>query len=113
MLGPVRFTHIETCAREVCRAFRLKDDIEDGVATLVSLDDILGSLRSELAEMTKVQTTGSEKTSKQKKQDYKDLLDSRDLARAKRLVTARENAIMSVKSSIQKAKDQSLPTMTT
>jgi hypothetical protein len=110
MLGPARFTHIETCAREVCRAFRLKDEIEESVATLISLDDILGSLRLELAEMSK--TTESDKAPKQKPQNYNNLLDSQDLARAKRLITARENAVKSVKSSIQKAKEQSL-TVTT
>ncbi|KAJ2965908.1 hypothetical protein NUW54_g13960 [Trametes sanguinea] len=49
MLGPARFDHIELCAREVCRTFRLKDDMATSIATLSSLDDILASLRAELA----------------------------------------------------------------
>ena len=52
MLGPVRFDHIETCAREVCHTFRLKDDMATSIATLTSLDDILASLRAELASLT-------------------------------------------------------------
>ena len=107
MLGPARFAHIETCAREVCHAFKIKDEIEDCVVTLTSLDDILVSLRAELAEL-RGETAGSDKpvVPTKKKQDYKDLVDGQDIARAKRLVTARENAIKSVKSSIQKEKQQ-------
>ena len=107
MLGPARFAHIETCAREVCHAFKIKDEIEDCVVTLTSLDDILVSLRAELAEL-RGETAVSDKpvVPTKKKQDYKDLVDGQDIARAKRLVTARENAIKSVKSSIAKEKQQ-------
>ncbi|KAI0691097.1 ribosomal protein S5 domain 2-type protein [Cytidiella melzeri] len=106
MLGPARFAHIETCAREVCHAFKVKDELEECVTTLLSLDDILDALRSELAELNEAQLTGTEKGPAKKKPDYKDLMDAQDIARAKRLVTAREKAIKSVKSSIQKAKDR-------
>lgn len=101
MLGPVRFTHIEDCTREVCQAFRTKDELEDCIATLGTLDDMLALLRSELAELNGTkQNTNSEA---KKKQDYKALLD---LSKAKRLVTARENSIKSVQASLLKAKEK-------
>ncbi|THH11824.1 hypothetical protein EW146_g7907 [Bondarzewia mesenterica] len=61
MLGPVRFMHIETCAREVCRAFRLQDEIEDHIATLQTLDDLLSDLRAQLSRLktSSSQTEGS------------------------------------------------------
>ncbi|KAJ3557456.1 hypothetical protein NM688_g1464 [Phlebia brevispora] len=103
MLGPVRFEHIENCAREVCHAFRIGDELEEQVATLRTLDDLLSMLRDELAELTgaKQKAAGGAK-----KHDYQALLDTQDLAKAKRLVTARENSIRSVKTSLSKAKDR-------
>ncbi|KAI0343668.1 ribosomal protein S5 domain 2-like protein [Trametopsis cervina] len=111
MLGPARFAHIETCAREVCHSFRVKDEIEERVSTLKTLDDLLASLRSELAALATPRDTenapaGSQKASSTKKVNYDDLMESLDLAKANRLVTARENAIKSVKNSINKAKTQ-------
>ena len=48
MLGPIRFTHIENCAREVCRVFKVEDEMQDCVSMLQSLDDILADLRVNL-----------------------------------------------------------------
>lgn len=125
MLGPVRFSHFETCAREVCRTFRLKDDIESDIATLTSLDDILASLREELAQTLVVRTSsldpnddasldaaaaagggGASRASPKKTPNYKDLRDSLDVNKAKRLITARENSIKSVKSALKREKDK-------
>ena len=114
MLGPARFEHIETCAREVCRTFRLKDDVATYVATLTSLDDILTSLRAELASITVAksasQSTQASSTSagtkKPTSNPYATLEDSLDVAKAKRLITARENSIKSVKQALKKARAQ-------
>lgn len=104
MLGPARFSHIETCAREVSRAFRVQDEVEECVATLTNLDDILASLRAELANLTEVKGAAHEKSAR-KKHDYADLQKTLNLSKAKRLVAARENAIKSVKVSLQKAQE--------
>lgn len=48
MLGPVRFTHIEDCARQVCNQVIIKDEIDDSIATLTNLDSTLAALRVEL-----------------------------------------------------------------
>ncbi|KAI0758494.1 ribosomal protein S5 domain 2-like protein [Trametes elegans] len=140
MLGPARFDHIETCAREVCRTFRLKDDMSTCIATLISLDDILASLRAELAALTAAPAKPSGDTAagpapaqadggsgsvtappvpstgggsaitpivvgeKKSRPSYAALEESLDLAKAKRLVTARENSIRSVKQALQKAR---------
>lgn len=96
MLGPMRFAHIETCARDVCRMYSQRDEIEELITTLTSLDDILGSLRADLA----VLEGGVKPTPK--KQDYKALLSSLDIAKAKRLVSVREKSIASVKDALQK-----------
>ncbi|KAI0919071.1 hypothetical protein AcV5_002083 [Taiwanofungus camphoratus] len=110
MLGPVRFSHIETCAREVCRTFRLKDDIETSIATLLSLDDILSSLRTDLSKITSGEASKSvpgesSEVSPKKVPDYTALKESLDINKAKRLITARENAIKSVKIALKKAEN--------
>ncbi len=108
MIGPARFSHIETCAREVCHTFRVKDELDERLATLGSLDDMLGLLRAELAELTETKES-AETASKivgKKKQDYRALLDSLDVTKAKRLIIARENSLKSVKASLKKARER-------
>ena len=116
MLGPARFDHIEMCAREVCRAFKLKDDMATSIATLKSLDDILADLRKELAALqAKKSTDGDASTSGEKaspsipepqtaSNPYAALEESLDVTKAKRLITARENSIKSVKLALKKAR---------
>ncbi|KAI0079229.1 ribosomal protein S5 domain 2-like protein [Panus rudis PR-1116 ss-1] len=115
MLGPSRFDHIETCAREVCRAFTISEELEGYITTLTTLDSILATLRDELAELRKpsVEEEGEATSSSQpkekekaKREDYASLKETKDLKRAKRLVTARENSIKSVKAMIKKLQDQ-------
>ena len=96
MLGPARFTHIETCSAEVCKHFKLQEDLKDCRTMLRSLDDILADLRSEFTVLTG-------KPSAHKKMDY-DTID--DLLRLRKLVVAREAAIKSIKMLIGKAKEQ-------
>jgi hypothetical protein len=96
MLGPARFTHIETCATEVCKHFKLQEDLNDGRMMLFSLDDILADLRSEFTALTG-------KPSTHKTMDY-DAID--DLTRLRKLVIAREAAIKSIKVLIGKAKER-------
>lgn len=96
MLGPIRFTHIETCASEVCKRFKLQEDLKDCRTMLYSLDDILADLRSEFTSLTG-------KPSTHKTTDY-DSID--DLAKLRKLVIAREAAIKSIKALIGKAKAQ-------
>ncbi|KAA1470532.1 ribosomal protein S5 domain 2-like protein [Dentipellis sp. KUC8613] len=114
MLGPIRFEHIETCARDVCRAVRLQDELEDLLATLSSLDDILENLRSELEKVKSASPmtvddaaapSGSQRRVR-KPQDYSVIRKAVDIAKAKRLVTARENAIKNMKTLITKAKEK-------
>ncbi|KAH9834138.1 ribosomal protein S5 domain 2-like protein [Rhodofomes roseus] len=109
MLGPVRFAHFETCAREVCRTFRLKDDMGSLIATLTSLDDILASLRIDLAKATANSADAASTTaepSTRKTANYDSLQESLDIKRARRLVTARENAIKSVKAALKKQQER-------
>ena len=94
MLGPVRFTHIETCAAEVCKHFKLEEDLKDCRTMLSSLDDILADLRSEFTALTG-------KPSTHKTVDYGPV---DDLSRLRKLVVAREAAIKSMKTLIGKAK---------
>lgn len=96
MLGPARFTHIETCAAEVCKRFKLQEDLKDCRTMLTTLDDILADLRSEFTVLTG-------KPSTHKAMDY-DSID--DLNKLRKLVVAREAAIKSIKLLIGKAKEQ-------
>ena len=100
-LGPARFAHIETCAQEVCQTFIQKEQLEESLALLKSLDDILVDLRRELAELTG-STTSSQPS---KKVDYQ-AKDDFDLAKAKRLITARENSIKAVKVALAKKRGE-------
>lgn len=110
LLGPARFSHIEACAQEVCQALRRKDELEDAISTLTTLDDILADLRTELANLSESSTTSSSVDTKDmstktpKKPDYS-LFRAEDVPKAKRLVGARENAITSVKGLIAKKKE--------
>lgn len=96
MLGPARFTHIETCAAEVCERFKWQEGLKDCRTMLTSLDDILADLRSEFTALTG-------KPSTHKTMDY-DSID--DLTKLQKLVIAREAAIKSIKVLIGKAKEQ-------
>ncbi|KAF9782410.1 ribosomal protein S5 domain 2-type protein [Thelephora terrestris] len=96
MLGPTRFTHIETCAAEVCKRFKLQEDLKDCRTMLSSLDDILADLRSEF-------TTLTARPSTHKTMDYDSI---EDLAKLRKLVTAREAAIKSINMLITRAKER-------
>ncbi|KAH7927440.1 ribosomal protein S5 domain 2-like protein [Leucogyrophana mollusca] len=123
LLGPARFTHIETCASEVCRKFKRLEEMEEHITTLTTLDDILATLRAEFGALTSespsvadtsspasarfepsVPPAASIESKASKKQDYSGLQKDLDLAKAKRLVNARENAIKTVKTLIAKKK---------
>ncbi|KAJ6497706.1 ribosomal protein S5 domain 2-type protein [Mycena sanguinolenta] len=91
LLGPARFSHIETCTLEVCREFKRREEVKDALTTLRSLDDILAQLRDELVAL-KGETTSAPA----KKPDYSGWIDW-DLPKARRLIRAREGSINSVK----------------
>ena len=100
LLGPARFTHIETCASEVCREFKRSEELRESITTLQTLDDLLVTLRDQLASLTTQSSTASSSTPERnsKKPDYKGM----DVVKAKRLIQARENSLRSVKVLIAK-----------
>ncbi|KAF8548996.1 hypothetical protein OG21DRAFT_1488909 [Imleria badia] len=106
LLGPVRFTHIETCAGEVCRRFRKIEEMDECVQTLRTLDDLLAALRAELAAARTQDSSSStaENSRTTKVPDYRTMQDSLDLTKAKRLIHARECAINATKTLIEKYK---------
>lgn len=110
MLGPVRFTHIENCAREVCKVFKVEDEMEDCVSMLQSLDDILADLRGELANLkgeSSPQTRDSKSEARSRPtKDHSTLRKSMDVAKARRQISAREKAIESVKKLINQQREE-------
>ncbi|KAH8112854.1 ribosomal protein S5 domain 2-like protein [Phellopilus nigrolimitatus] len=100
LLGPVRFTHIETCTREVCRAFKVIEEVEAIIEELKELDVKLAQLRADLARSSASTTAGTSEVNAPNRTapDYNLMLLTPvpDLTRAKRLLTARQNAIRSV-----------------
>lgn len=110
LLGPARFSHIEACAQEVCRKFKRKEELEECISTLSTLDDILADLRTELANLPESSTAmttalgGNDSLRTPKKPDYSQFHADKDLPKAQRLVGAREKAITSVKGSDRKEK---------
>ncbi|PFH52119.1 hypothetical protein AMATHDRAFT_140784 [Amanita thiersii Skay4041] len=106
LLGPVRFTHIETCAMEVCREFKKTEELQDCITMLRSLDDLLAEVRSQLKKSS-APSAGTPEPSADgivKKPDYSTL----DLPRAKRLITAREQSIKYCKNLLTKQQQQLL-----
>jgi hypothetical protein len=101
MLGPARFAHIETCTREVCRTFKVVEQVEECIAELNKLDIVLADLRANLATITE-STSGSTKSTAPKLPDYSSLLDPPDLPKAKRLVNARNSAINGIQKLLSK-----------
>lgn len=109
MLGPARFSHIETCAEEVCKKFKQNEELKDYITTLETLDDLLAEHRQRLAALTaeksdlpSLSTADSSSTPsltrESKKMDYNTL----DVPKAKRLIEARERSIKSVKTATAK-----------
>ncbi|KAJ7733541.1 ribosomal protein S5 domain 2-type protein [Mycena maculata] len=101
MLGPARFSHIETCALEVCREFKRREEVKDALVTLRTLDDILTQLRDELAASTR------QASPKVKAPDYSGWIDW-DLPKARRLIRARESAVNSVKELIARQQQNAM-----
>ncbi|EJU02523.1 ribosomal protein S5 domain 2-like protein, partial [Dacryopinax primogenitus] len=106
LLGPVRFTHIEDCAREVCQFFKSYEEVEELITRLAALDNELADLRAEPSapKPSPPDGTGSSETamtaSPTKRQtSYERLLKSKppDVGTAQRLIKAREKAVSSVK----------------
>lgn len=117
LLGPTRFSHIETCASEVCREFKRTEALRECIQTLNTLDVLLGELRSEYNTANgstsagtlqrDFESSGSDPTNPTvpiilASKDYSNL----DLQKGKRLIKARENAIQSVKSLLAKRHNQ-------
>ena len=117
LLGPARFSHIETCATEVCKAYKKSEELQDCITTLRTLDDLLLAHREQLSSLTATMTENdasnpsassapsnepssppSSQRREAKQVDYKNL----DVTKAKRLIQARENSIKSVKAMITK-----------
>lgn len=89
------------------------EEMEECVRTLTTLDDLLATLRAELAterEKASVQDSSScsgvteNSRAKTKAPDYRSMQDSLDLTKAKRLIHARESAIKATKTLIEKYK---------
>ncbi|KAF5348655.1 hypothetical protein D9758_006781 [Tetrapyrgos nigripes] len=106
MLGPARFNHIETCASEVCRSFKKSEELKEAITMLSTLDDILTQLRCDLAALSGDEERATNETPS-KKPDYP-AWTPEDLPKAKRLITARERAIATVKKMIAKRREASL-----
>ena len=110
MLGPIRFTHVENCAREVCKVFKVEDEMQDSISMLQSLDDILADLRSELANLKgeiSPRTRDSKSAARpHPTKDYSTLRKSMDVAKARRQISAREKAIESVKKLINPQREE-------
>lgn len=123
LLGPARFAHIETCTGEVCRSFKRVEEMEECFTTLTRLDVILSGLRQELSDLTRNPdsselVTGESSSSaiaadkvystegrRSRQPDYTIMQRDLDIAKARRLIGARESAIKSVRSLLLKKKN--------
>lgn len=119
MLGPARFRHIELCAQEVCRAFKKKEDLEDCVLSLKTLDDRIADLREEInvlppprspspsadniAADGAVSAKDNSARKTKSKPDYSSFTVS-DLPKARRLLVAREKTLASLHAVVAKRK---------
>jgi chromosome segregation ATPase len=109
MLGPARFSHIETCSLEVCRVFKRREEIDDCTSTLTTLDALIAQLRSELKDISPQQSTASASRSFRGHEgkittDYSWV--ENDIPKAKRNITAKENTISTLKKMIAKRREE-------
>lgn len=70
--------------------------MDESLSTLSTLDDVLAELRSELAELTAESSDVAPPQPSAKRPDYSSWIDA-DLPRARRVISAREKAITTVK----------------
>ncbi|KAF9047407.1 ribosomal protein S5 domain 2-type protein [Panaeolus papilionaceus] len=111
LLGPARFSHIETCATEVCREFKRNEELQDCISTLDSLDALLAESRQKLATLSgpepsqqpeagpaEICVPSSQGATSNKTNSYEQL----DLAKAKRLIQTRERSLKSVRALLAK-----------
>ena len=107
LLGPVRFTHIETCTRDVCRTFRNIEDVEGYIEKLKDLDQELARLRTELNSARGLENNEESVDTSPRKIDYaQSLLNPPDLTKARRLLEARQRAVNSVKALANKQRNE-------
>ncbi|KAG6878183.1 hypothetical protein C0993_010944 [Termitomyces sp. T159_Od127] len=98
MLGPTRFSHIETCAAEVCQEHKRSEELRECISELTNLDAVLAGLRAEYSGTSPTDTSTTGRTTPK---DYVNL----DLVKGRRLIKARENAIKSVKLLLAKRRE--------
>jgi hypothetical protein len=123
MLGPARFSHIEVCAQEVCRNFKKKEDLDECISSLKTLDDQIIDARQEIQAQKSASSApgdavndnnpdGASTTkaalSARAKPDYQYTIS--DLPKVRRLVVAREKTLSSLRSILAKDKKASEPT---
>lgn len=102
MLGPARFTHIETCTRQVCQKFKAFEEIEELIPQLEALDEEIARLRVELATLKNPSALAPATSSTPKTMNYISTLTDPepDVAKAQRLIKARRMTLQSLKASI-------------
>ncbi|KAG0146061.1 hypothetical protein CROQUDRAFT_657853 [Cronartium quercuum f. sp. fusiforme G11] len=117
LLGPVRFEHIETCARDACKVFQSVDALDDDLVRLKDLDDQVDRLRFELNSFNSPNQTPSNPSSSQINSNKYDYLKDPiiDLKASAKLITARQQTIAVLQKLINKAKskESSLSTINT
>ncbi|KAF8521275.1 ribosomal protein S5 domain 2-type protein [Hysterangium stoloniferum] len=99
MLGPSRFTHIESCTNDVCAQYKTIEELEGYIQRLKTLDQTLVGIREKLGP-----SNGTTPPS----HDYSILLETSDIPKARRLIKARESSIRSVEALLKK-KESPLP----
>jgi len=78
--------------------FRRKEEVDECISTLSTLDDILADLREDYHKLsTNPDSESPSPLVVKPKPKYSTLTDDANIAKLKRLVTAREKAIKSVK----------------
>ena len=83
------------------------EEMDEYVQTLNTLDGVLATLRAELAaarEAARTQAQDADISRAKKTPDYRAMQDDLDLPKAKRLIHARECAIKTTKTLIEKCK---------
>jgi hypothetical protein len=77
--------------------FRRKEEVDECISTLSTLDDILAGLREDYHKLSTNPDSESPPLVVKPKPIYSTLTDVANITKLKRLVTAREKAIKSVK----------------
>jgi len=93
LIGPVRFNHIETCAREAIVEYTKNEQVFGLRTELEELDDLIDELRADLAQPEKTEEEGEQSGASVKSGGSRTYRLMTDVPKLERLIKAKSMTI--------------------